>query len=279
MPALESIKEIRSGRKPIGSEFPRHYEWRTNERRLSRRFSMPVSQRLNTWMQEYNADKPPERQITLGKIIRASRNYELKAMRWNSCRFDNANQPGEEPTGWEHLYLGKNWDPELVALRISMLGIKAQKEHPSVINQLLIGGGFQSLSVTQLIEADGIISEMLRHEKEQMTDDARLFRKTTIEHIDALPRDLTRSYYFKGDTYGEIVVAGTVLQELPPHTSFRQSINWMRVLNYAHSTGIKDYSDTDFHRGRDIMVKLSHMTSSFIHGMLDLMRTPQEAAK
>jgi len=175
---------------------------------------------------------------------------------------------GSNATGWEHLYIGSGMDTVDVALHIGLLGLDTQKQNRKIINRILTGG-FKSLDVPQLIEADTIIDDLLTQEKKHMSGTARQFREDTLKTIANLPKDLTSSYYYQGHD-GQIVVVANVLQQLPPHESMRRPVQWQEVYERAKAQGVKNITVQDLQRGRAIIDLLSHGMGSFSQGFIQL---------
>jgi hypothetical protein len=264
MPIAESLSELTKERAPLGAPIPERFTDRAKFHELTIRFStVPLSHRLPSLTREVG-------NITIDQIINASRSFEHKQMRWQSIRLDDEGKGAANPTGWEHLYIGRGMDDTDVALRVSLLGLQAQQTHPEVINGILVGG-YKSLSIDQLIETNQIINELLTQEKKDMTRDARLFREETLQDIRHLSPELTTSYYYKGQD-DQIIAIGTVMLRLPPHSSMRRPVKWQALLERAHTSHIETDMES-LKRGRGILDLLSHGMGSFSQGFVQLAKS------
>jgi len=271
MPIVAELPALLKRRESLAEPIPPNYDIRAQSHELTVRFStVPLSHKLPSLLREVNTERKPEDHITVGNIITASREFEQDQMRWQSIRLYDEKKGFQNLTGWEHFYIGRNFDNVDVALRIALLGLQAQREHPTVINKILIGG-FGSLNTEQLIETSSIIGKLLKQEKQNMTENAKQFRKDTLTSIQSLPIDLTRSYYYQGHD-SQIIAVATVMQQLPPHPSIREPIQWQMVFERARRHKINDYNVQDLQRGRSIIDLLGHGMGSFSQGFIQLIK-------
>ena len=275
MPVVEQLNTLIEHKEPLEGSIPNNYKERTQFHELTIRFStVPLSHRLNSLLTAVNKDIQPDNHITIKSIINASRQFELKQMRWQSIRLDGEEKGSINPTGWEHIYMDRGMDNVDIALRIALIGLQTQHDHREIINKILTGG-IKSLNPDQLIETTKIISELLNQEKKDMTQTTRQFRTDTLQHINELPKDLTTSYYYK-DKNDQIIAVATTMQRLPVHPSTRNPIHWQQVFESAQKAGIDDYNVQDLQRGRVIIDLLSHGMGSFNRGFVQLLTHPQQ---